>query len=161
MAKILRWHIFAIAFFGITLIGYQTPLAFAGANTSDKDGDGYYWDTPGGIDRDPDDNDPCVPDRKANACRNFVLQDLNKVIDDIETLADSGNFDINEGETNSLITKLENAIDKILADKISGAVGTLQAFINQIESFIKSGKIPSADGNAIISEVQQVIDSLK
>lgn len=144
------------------VITIQFPLALAGVNTSDQDGDGYYSDPPSGIPADPDDRNPCIPDENSEAC--VMSEDpigaIDDVMNDVNNLISSGDFDINSAQTKSLLTKLKSAIKYIESDKINVAINNLNAFNNQINAYINSGRILPEDGQSLISQVNSIIDSL-
>ena len=80
------------------------------------------------------------------------------VIGQIETLlADAL---LNEGQGNSLITKLKSAIKKLDKEQEKVALNMLNAFINHVKSLIDEGVLSSADGDPLISAVQDIVDSL-
>ena len=60
---------------------------------------------------------------------------IDDLIEDIEDLVDDGL--LNNGQGNSLISKLENIIDKLNNGQTSVACNKLDAFINQVNAFIK------------------------
>lgn len=57
-----------ILFSVLTISISDSQFAFAGVNTSDKDGDGIFSDPPQGMPSDPDDQNPCVPNPNSQAC---------------------------------------------------------------------------------------------
>lgn len=144
------------------IITIQFPLALAGVNTSDRDGDGYYSDPPSGMPADPDDLNPCIPDENSEAC--IVSEDpiaaIDDVMNDVKNLISSGNFDINSAQAKALFTKLNNAASYIESDKINVAINNLNAFNNQINAYINSGDILPENGQSIIFQVNSIIDSL-
>src|SRR3989337_1818504 len=56
---------------------------------------------------------------------------------------------LSKGQINSFISKLQSAADKIDSGKITGAIGSLEASINQINAFINSGKIKYTVGQTL------------
>ena len=80
------------------------------------------------------------------------------VIGQIETLlADAL---LNEGQGKSLTRKLKSAIRKLDQEQEKVAVNILNAFINQVNSLINAGVLSAADGDPLISAVQNIVDSL-
>lgn len=144
------------------LIISQSNSVFAG--TSDGDYDGYpSQDTCGGVNCDPDDNDPCNPNPNSQACLDRFLElveDVEDIVGDVEELVDEGTFEISMGQLNSLVGKLEAAADKIESAKFNAAIGQINAFINQINAFINSGQISSQAANGIITDAQNIINIL-
>lgn len=143
------------------IITVQFPPALAGVNSVDQDGDGYYYDPPSGIPPDPDDQNPCVPDENSEACiTQDPLEAIDDVMNEVNDLISSGDFDINSAQAKSLLTKLKNAMKNIEADKINVAINNLNAFNNQVNAYINSGQILPEDGQALISEVNNIINYL-
>ena len=75
-------------------------------------------------------------------------------------MIDSGDLEINKGETNAILGKLEKSIDKFDSDNVNAAVGLLNAFINQINAFINSGAISPENGQILIDGAQNIIDNI-
>ena len=145
---------------GMIIFTSQSPAAFAGVQggESDPDGDNIFTDdncpnvyNPGQEDVNDDGvGDACIP----------PSQLVDDVIDVVETSLDDV-ADLSEAEINTLVKKLESAADKLDSEQIKGAIGSLNAFINQIEAFINSGKIPYDEGQMLIETVQSTIDALE
>jgi hypothetical protein len=145
------------------VITIQFPLALAGVNTGDQDGDGYYYDPPSGMLGDPDDQDPCTPDENSKPCieiKNDPIGAVNDVMNTVNNLISSGDFDINSAQTKALLAKLKNAISNIESDKINVAINNLNAFNNQINAYINAGQILPKDGQELILQVNNIINSL-
>jgi len=153
--------IFLIVLASVIIIT-QFPATFAGINTSDQDGDGYYSDPPSGLPADPDDQNPCIPDENSEACiaSKDPIGAIDDVMNNLKNLISSGDFDINSDQSKSLFTKLKNAASYIESDKINVAINNLNAFNNQINAYINSGAILPEDGQSLISQVNNIIDSL-
>jgi len=64
------------------------------------------------------------------------------------------------GIENSLVSKLENAIDSIQKAQEKAAANKLEAFINEVEAQ-RGKKIPEADADALIALAQAIIDILE
>ena len=86
-------------------------------------------------------------------------EELGDVIEDLVDLIDSGSF--NGGQGNSLITKLQNAIDSLDAGVLEGAAGQLAAFINQVVAFVQNGQLTAAEGQALIDSVNAILGQLE
>jgi len=153
---------FLIIILGL-IITVQFPPALAGVNTVDRDGDGYYYDPPAGMPADPDDQNPCIPNENTEAC--LMSKDpvaaIDDVMDDVKSLISSGDFDINSSQAKTLLKKLQSAATYIESDKINVAINNLNSFNNQINAYINSGAILPEDGQILISQINNIIDSLK
>jgi predicted outer membrane repeat protein len=60
---------------------------------------------------------------------------------------------------NSLKSKLNSAL-AALPDNPATAISALQSFINQVKSFIKTGRLSATDSQALIDAAQDIIDEL-
>jgi len=123
-----------------------------GSGEGDCDQDGF---TPN--EGDCDDYNPNV--YPGHGSCDVPIETINDVIIEVQDLAEEG--DITSGQANALVSKLQNAINKIEVDKISPAIGSLNAFINQVNALIKSGTMSSPVGNELIASVQSIIDILR
>jgi hypothetical protein len=144
------------------IISVQFPPALAGINTTDQDDDGYYYDPPSGVPADPDDHNPCIPDENTEACKmsKDPLGAIEEVMEDVKSLISSGDFDINSSQAKTLLKKLQSAASYIESGKINVAINNLNTFNNQINAHINSGTILPEDGQSLISQVNNIIDSL-
>ena len=147
--------IFSIALVSMILITSQSPAAFAGiGDDHDADGDNYSPN-----EGDCDDTDPNR--YPGHGCEVSITEDVEEIKDEINDLIDSGEFEINKGQTNGLFTKLNNAVEKTDDDKLKVAINMLESFINQINAYITSGSISQDNGDGLISEVQEIIKYLE
>jgi hypothetical protein len=83
---------------------------------------------------------------------------IQDIIANVQELVDAG--DLNQGQGNALIAKLEAAVKSIDKGNITPALNQLQAFINQINAFINSGQLTPSVGQALIDAANAVINSL-
>ena len=141
--------IFSIMLASVIVISSQFPEAFAG-NCKDDDGD-LFCDP-------PDCNDDDVNVYPGHGCPPTSIEDIQDIISDVQDLLSIG--DINSGQANALISKLQNAVNSIESDKINAAIGKLNSFINQINAYINTGVITQEVGDPLIDEVQDIIDDL-
>jgi len=151
--------ILLIAIVGVIIITSQSQPVFAGVQggESDPDDDNVFTNdncpnvyNPGQEDVNDDGvGDVCIPPTQ-------LVDDVIQVVE--ETLVDIS--DLDEGQIEALVAKLEKAADKLESEKINGAIGSLNAFSNQIEAFMNSGKIPDEQGLSLISAVQSIIDAI-
>jgi hypothetical protein len=95
----------------------------------------------------------------------FAPQELiRSLIDEIEALREAGV--LNDGQANSLIVKLESAIKNLDKGKAKTALNNLNAFMNQVQAFIKGGVLTPEEGQSLnaaaeaISYQIQVLDQL-
>jgi polyhydroxyalkanoate synthesis regulator phasin len=76
----------------------------------------------------------------------------------VDQLVASGK--ISSGNGNSLDGKLDAALKQIDAGKNTPAVNQLNAFLNELDAMVKSGRLSAADADALRTTVQRVIRSL-
>ncbi len=69
---------------------------------------------------------------------------IGNLIDDVQSLVDDGV--LNKGQGNAFIVKLEGAISKLDGGQDHVTVNHLEAFINQVEAFIRGGTLAAAQG---------------
>jgi hypothetical protein len=65
---------------------------------------------------------------------------------------------LNEGQSVSLIIRLEEAIQKLNRGKTKTAINILNSIINQVNSFITEGILTEAEGREIISPLNEIIN---
>ena len=148
--------IFSIAFVSMILITSQSPVAFAGiGDDHDADGDNYSPN-----EGDCDDTDPNIYPGHGG-CDYPVREDTEEIEDEITDLITLGEFDINSGQADSLLYKLQHAVEKTEDNKINVAINMLESFINTIYAYINSGALSQANGDGLIAGVQDIIDYLE
>jgi probable HAF family extracellular repeat protein len=76
----------------------------------------------------------------------------------IQELLDAGV--INGGNANALISKLEGAIAQLDKGNVDPAVNKIEAFINEVEALIRSGRLTSEQGQPLIDTARLIIESL-
>jgi hypothetical protein len=86
-------------------------------------------------------------------------ESIQNIIADVQALVYAGN--LNKGQGNALIAKLDAAIKSIDKGNITPALNQLQAFINQVNAFIRSGQLTPSVGQALIDAANAVINSLR
>jgi len=151
----LLWF-FSIALISVILITSQSPVAFAGiGDDHDADGDNYSPN-----EGDCDDTDPEIYPGHGD-CKYPVKDDTEQIEDEINDLVVSGEFDINSGQAENLLYKLQHAVEKTDDDKINVAIKMLESFINVINAYINSGAISQTNGDGLIAGVQDIIDYLE
>jgi hypothetical protein len=160
----MMWmSILTIGIVSMILITSQSPSAFAGF--TDEDGDEIQMqetcspETAAAFQCDPDDTDPCVPNPHSVSCN--PIEDIEDVIVDVvELVGDDEEIDITEGQTNAILGKLEQAVDKIESDNLNAAINSMEAFINQINAFINSGQLDPDAGGILIVAAEGIIETL-
>ncbi len=88
------------------------------------------------------------------------------VPDQIDAIVDSvGDLEldgiINGGQANSLNQKLEQALAHVSAGQTGPAINVLEAFVNQVNAYIRSRRLTPAEGAALIAAAQSVIAELE
>jgi pullulanase-type alpha-1,6-glucosidase len=68
---------------------------------------------------------------------------------------------LNKGQGNSLMVKLEGAIDQLDKGNPVPAVNKLNAFINEVDALVLSGKLTPEQGQPLIDAAQSIIDQIK
>ncbi|MFC1988478.1 lamin tail domain-containing protein [Chloroflexota bacterium] len=74
----------------------------------------------------------------------FIDELLQYTTDTIETLTDEGV--LNSGQSNSLLSKIENVLAKLENDNNTAALNQLSAFINQVNAYVESGILTPGQG---------------
>lgn len=77
------------------------------------------------------------------------------LINEISQLVDNGV--LNKGQGNALVQKLQNALRMLVQEKTPATCGQLQAFINQVEAYTKTGVLPEDIGLGLIFTANSVI----
>jgi pullulanase/glycogen debranching enzyme len=80
---------------------------------------------------------------------------IGYLIEDVESLVAQGV--LNNGQGNSLIAKLEDAIKKLSAGQPKTAVNRLNAFINEVMSLIAEGTLTPEQGQPLIDVAADII----
>ncbi len=89
-------------------------------------------------------------------------QQIDELILKVTDLAPSN---LKDSQINGLIAKLNNVNEKIEKEQATAAINQLYSFINQMNGFVKAGKIPSEqallcidDANTIVTNIQGIYD---
>ena len=87
-------------------------------------------------------------------------EQIDSIIGDVSSLIDIASF--NSGQGNSLISKLDVAKKQLDKENEKAACNLLQAFINQIEAFMKGSEpmLTEAEGQPLIDAVNILISEL-
>jgi len=95
--------------------------------------------------------------RGATVVVESASQGIGHLDESIQGLGDA----LNGGQVNSLRSKLKNASSQLDKGNSGAAANTLDAFANEIQATINSGRLSDADGSAILAYVRRVIGSIK
>lgn len=71
------------------------------------------------------------------------------------------NLNLDQGQANSLIVKLNAATKNLNNGNTKAATNELNAFINEVGADIKSGKLSSNEGQALIDAANAVINAIR
>jgi hypothetical protein len=69
--------------------------------------------------------------------------------------------DFTQGERVSLVTKVIGAIEAVDRGNEKTATNHLSAFLNEVDALERSGRIPSADAQALSGAANDIIDQLE
>ena len=105
---------------------------------------------------DGDGNGTAVVDM--GAYESQVLEQIFKMIEDIDSLVDNGL--LNYGQANALNKKLEAALKSLEKRNTKAACIQLNAFINQVNAYIKSRRLSPIKGQALIDAANDIINEL-
>jgi hypothetical protein len=67
---------------------------------------------------------------------------------------------LSKGRGNSLTRKLVDALKHLEKGNTHAAIQKLQEFISVVEGYIRTGKLPSADGQLLLDAAHEVILNL-
>jgi len=95
-----------------------------------------------------------VPGRTTAVFEYSPQEMLRSLIDEVEALVSSGG--LNGGQGNSLIVKLENAIDNLDKDKPKTALNNLNALSNEIQDLIDDGVLSPEEGGALLDAIDAI-----
>jgi hypothetical protein len=87
------------------------------------------------------------------------VQAIHNIMDELGDLAQDGVID--NGQYQSLISKLENALKKLNEDKQNIAIEQLNNFIGKVNSLIDNGDLSLEEGNLYINATNYIINQLR
>ena len=76
----------------------------------------------------------------------------------VNTLVGTGQ--LGSGNGTSLLAKLDAAANALASGNPTAAKHELEALIREVQALIRSGRIPAADGQALIAAAQNAINQL-
>jgi DNA-binding beta-propeller fold protein YncE len=85
-------------------------------------------------------------------------QATQAIINSVNALLSQGV--LNGGQDNSLVVKLQHAIDLMSAVKNAAAIGNLNAFISEVNDLLSSGVLSASQAASLISAAKSVIVAL-
>lgn len=88
----------------------------------------------------------------------LTVSEIENLIAEIDELVDLNI--LNKGQGNSLNVKLLAAIKLYYKDHIHSATNILNAFINQVEAFIKGNKLTDIQGQILITKALNIIEMI-
>ena len=80
---------------------------------------------------------------------------INELITIIQTMVDNGELD--EGLGNSLLSKIDNVIDKIDRGNTNAASNQMNALINEVEALINNGTFSDEQGESLIDAANIIV----
>jgi hypothetical protein len=83
---------------------------------------------------------------------------IGQMIDIVSQLLDDGV--LNKGNANALTQKLENALAQLDAENSEAVCGMLEAFVNQVEAYVKTGRLPEDVGAQLIEAANSVMEQV-
>jgi YVTN family beta-propeller protein len=87
------------------------------------------------------------------------VQKIEQTVDSVQDLVTSGA--LNQGQANALIAKINATAQSLNAGDTNKAIDELNAFINQVKAYMKTGKLSSTEGQALVGGANAVINALK
>ena len=88
----------------------------------------------------------------------IVLDPFTPLRAQVEALFADGT--LNQGNTNALLVKLDAAQAALARGNDEAAAGALGAFINQVEAFVRSGRLSPAQGRALAAPARAIRDGI-
>ncbi len=87
------------------------------------------------------------------------VQRTKLIITKVHDLMSSGK--LNNGQANSITVKLDRATSYLNAGDTKKAINELNAFINEVNSYITNGILLSIDGQPLIDESKAIINEIE
>ena len=93
---------------------------------------------------------------------NHVADEFRFVISDaiVDLISMVQTLPLNNGNKNSLTSKLENALAKYNDGKLIPAKNILNAFINELNQFVNNGKLTTAQAQPLIDSANEIINAI-
>lgn len=103
--------------------------------------------------------DNCSTDGPSVTVKTFTPQQaMQQLIVKVDNLVNTGV--LNQGQGNSLIVKLEEAIKQLDQGNLNATISSLQTFIKEVNALIKAGVLTVPQGQLLISSAQEIINVL-
>jgi len=83
---------------------------------------------------------------------------IGNLVTSIRNAIDAGI--LSKGNGNALLVKLDHVLARVSKDRIDEAIGQLNAFINQVITFVEDGTLPPQIGNEWIEAAKAIIQQL-
>ncbi|MGB9939059.1 PKD domain-containing protein [Methanosarcina sp.] len=77
-----------------------------------------------------------------------------------QTISMVQSLDLNSGQSNNLIVKLNEAVKSLNLGKTNESINKLNSFINEVKGYINSGLLSQEEGQALIDDANSVINTL-
>ncbi|MGE5234472.1 MAG: alpha-1,6-glucosidase domain-containing protein, partial [Acidobacteriota bacterium] len=87
-----------------------------------------------------------------------VAEQLTLLQADVAALVTAGA--LNKGQGNALLTKLKHALERFQAGKTQAALGSLEAFIDQVEDLIADGVLTPTEGEPLLAAARAAVTAI-
>jgi hypothetical protein len=93
---------------------------------------------------------------------NHVADEFKLVISDaiVSLISKVQTLPLNNGNKNSLTSKLENALSKYNSGKLIPARNIMNAFLNELSQFVNNGKLTAIQAQPLIDSANEIIDAI-
>lgn len=95
---------------------------------------------------------------KGESVSSSSTEEIEELAEEIEELIEDE--ELNEGQANSLLSKLQNIINKLNNGQTNAACNQLNSFINEVNAYINGGNLSADDGDNLIEAAEAVQDEI-
>ncbi len=88
------------------------------------------------------------------------MEAADDLVEDIETLIDTGATELNNGGSNKLLSDLADINKQVSLGHTTSALGMLDDFITDVGKFMRKGDLTQAQGDALIDSANVIIELL-